>query len=100
MSEDVKAAPEAKEVAPEEAEKDDEEVVEDAKDAPVLEGEEQPEGELAPDQKEGELKEEDSLKDEGETEYRRKSFHSKPYASPTIEIVQKEVEEMIVKKTR
>lgn len=45
-------------------------------------------------------KEEDMDKDEGGAEYRRKSIHAKPYASKTIEQTQKDVEGLIVKKTR
>jgi len=74
-------------------EKEDLEVVEDQK--------ENPEGENLGLPKEGDLgKEEDELKEDAEGEYRRKSFHAKPYKSETIEQTQKEVDAMIVKKTR
>ena len=78
----------------EKEEKDDAEVVDDPA--------EQPEGEQPPEvPKEGEIeKEEESFKDDTEVEYRRKSFHARPYASKTIDQTQKEVEDLIVKKTR
>ena len=46
------------------------------------------------------FKKEDIDKEEGGAEYRRKSIHARPYASPTIELTQKEVEGLIIKKTR
>ncbi len=45
-------------------------------------------------------KDDDDLKDDAEVEYRRRSFHAKPYTSKTVEQTEKEVQELIVKPTR
>lgn len=51
--------------------------------------------------KEAELdKDADNLDDDNEVEYHRKSFRAREYKSETVEQTQKEVEELIVKRSR
>ncbi len=93
MSEEGKVEAETKQEPTEQ--KEDAEVVEDSK----IPGEPGEEPAILP--KDGEIvKDEDILNDQGDADYRRKSFHAKPYTSPTIVQTQKDVDELIVKRTR